>query len=277
MVRPSSWRDRPTAKSQMSMASWTSPRDSEVIFPASIVTSSATSSLCSPRSSPRRLTSAPRTGAGTARHSRKASFASAIALSTSAPPAEGTSNSSSPVIGERALTDAPVPSEGRSTPQLSRAARARERSSSVDETDSSCSDWIVVIGSSVSSGREIKKDRMPGLLGARPRLEQGQQLRGGAPATDRQVLVLRPRGDFAEPASRPLLGEPREVEDALSRPRPVDAVPRLDRRERPLHRQRPPREEHVQQVGFASEPARGVADHGPELRLGQQHHLQLHG
>ena len=156
IVRPSSWRDSPTAKSQMSMASCTSPRDSERIFPASIVTSSATSALCSPNSSPRRLTNAPRTGAGTARHSRNASLASAIAASTSAWPAAGTSNNASPVIGERALRDGPVPGEERSTPQFSRASRARERSSSVDETDSSCWGWVVVIGSSVSSGREMK-------------------------------------------------------------------------------------------------------------------------
>ena len=145
IVRPSSWRDNPTAKSQISMASCTSPRDSERIFPASIVTSSATSALCSPSSSPRRLTNAPRTGAGTARHSRKALLASAIAASTSSWPAAGTSNNASPVIGERALTDGPVPGEERSTPQFSRASRARERSSSVDETDSSCWGWVVVI------------------------------------------------------------------------------------------------------------------------------------
>ena len=156
IVRPSSWRDNPTAKSQISMASCTSPRDSEVIFPASIVTSSATSALCSLSSSPRRLTSAPRTGAGTTRHSRNASLALEMAASTSALPAAGTSNNASPVIGERALMDSPVPSEERSTPQFSRAPRARERSSSVDETDSSCWDWIVVIGSSMSSGRRIK-------------------------------------------------------------------------------------------------------------------------
>ena len=144
IVRPSSWRDSPTAKSQMSMVSCTSPRASEMIFPASIETSSATSALCSLSSSPRRLTSAPRTGAGTERHSRNARRAAAIASSTSACPAAGTSNSASPVIGERALTDGPVPSE-RSTPQFSRAARARERSSSVDETDSSCWYSVVVI------------------------------------------------------------------------------------------------------------------------------------
>ena len=37
IVRPYSWRDRPTAKSQMSIISWTSPRASEVILPASML------------------------------------------------------------------------------------------------------------------------------------------------------------------------------------------------------------------------------------------------
>ena len=39
--------DSPTAKSQMSIISWTSPRASLVILPASMVTSSARSALCS--------------------------------------------------------------------------------------------------------------------------------------------------------------------------------------------------------------------------------------
>ena len=41
MVLPYSCRDSPTANSQMSIISWTSPRASEVIFPASTVTSAA--------------------------------------------------------------------------------------------------------------------------------------------------------------------------------------------------------------------------------------------
>ena len=57
MVRPYSWRDRPTAKSQMSIISWTSPSASERILPASMVTRSARSPLCSRSSSPQRLTS----------------------------------------------------------------------------------------------------------------------------------------------------------------------------------------------------------------------------
>ncbi len=152
IVRPSSWRESPTAKSQISIVSCTSPRASEGIFPASIVTSSATSALCSVSSAPRRLTRAPRTGAGMARHSLNAALAAAMAASTSACPAAGMSNNASPVIGERALTDGPAPGEERSTPQFSRLRRARERSSSVDETDSSGWRWVVVIGCSVSSG-----------------------------------------------------------------------------------------------------------------------------
>ena len=68
IVRPCSWRDRPTAKSQMSIISWTSPRPSERILPASIDTSSPSSALCSRSSSPSRRTRLPRTGAGVARH-----------------------------------------------------------------------------------------------------------------------------------------------------------------------------------------------------------------
>ncbi len=47
IVRPYSWRDSPTAKSQMSIISWTSPRPSERILPASRLTSAPRSSLCS--------------------------------------------------------------------------------------------------------------------------------------------------------------------------------------------------------------------------------------
>ena len=57
MVRPNSWRDRPTARSQMSIISWTSPRPSERILPASIDTSAPRSALCSRSSSPSSRTS----------------------------------------------------------------------------------------------------------------------------------------------------------------------------------------------------------------------------
>ncbi len=80
MVSPCSWRDSPTAKSQMSIISWTSPRPSERILPASIDTSSPRSALCSRSSSPRRWTRLPRTGAGVVRHVVKASVAIADRL-----------------------------------------------------------------------------------------------------------------------------------------------------------------------------------------------------
>ena len=67
IVLPNSWRDCPTARSVMSIISCTSPSASEVILPTSAVTSVAKSSLCSVNSSPQRLTSWPRTGAGTSR------------------------------------------------------------------------------------------------------------------------------------------------------------------------------------------------------------------
>jgi hypothetical protein len=44
-VRPPSWRDRPTAKSQMSIISWTSPRPSWRILPVSRVMSSPNGAL----------------------------------------------------------------------------------------------------------------------------------------------------------------------------------------------------------------------------------------
>ncbi len=63
----------------MSITSWTSPSASEGILPASIVISSAMSALCSAISAPKRLTRAPRTGAGTARQAVNADLAAAIA------------------------------------------------------------------------------------------------------------------------------------------------------------------------------------------------------
>ncbi len=66
--RPYSWRERPTAKSQMSIISWTSPRPSWEIFPTSSVTSAPSASFSLRSSSPSRRTSSPRRGAGTSRH-----------------------------------------------------------------------------------------------------------------------------------------------------------------------------------------------------------------
>ena len=97
IVSPCSCRDSPTAKSQMSIISWTSPRPSERILPASIDTSSPRSALWSRSSSPRRCTRAPRTGAGVVRHVANASVAMATARSTS--PTSPAAPSEPPVIG----------------------------------------------------------------------------------------------------------------------------------------------------------------------------------
>ena len=102
IVRPCSWRDRPTAKSQMSIISWTSPRPSERILPASIDTSAPRSSLCSRSSSPRRRTTLPRTGAGVVRHVAKASRRPLTAVSTS--PGAPAGPSEPPVMGVRAAS-----------------------------------------------------------------------------------------------------------------------------------------------------------------------------
>src|SRR5439155_195109 len=60
MVSPCSWRERPTANSQMSIISCTSPRPSGRIFPVSSETSSPRGSLNYRSSSPRRRTTCPR-------------------------------------------------------------------------------------------------------------------------------------------------------------------------------------------------------------------------
>ncbi len=128
MVRPPTCRESPTAKSQMSIISWTSPRASLVILPASMVTSSARSALCSVSSSPRRLTTWPRTGAGTERHVVKASAASPTAVAASGAPSRRSSSSVCPDRGD--TTGRPVPA-GTVAPSRSRAASAVSRSSVV--------------------------------------------------------------------------------------------------------------------------------------------------
>ncbi len=99
IVKPCNWRDKPTAKSQMSIISWTSPWPSERILPASIETSSPSASLCSRSSSPSRRTRLPRAGGGVTRHTWKASVARSTAASTSAAVPAGPSEP--PVIGVR--------------------------------------------------------------------------------------------------------------------------------------------------------------------------------
>ena len=136
MVRPYSCRDSPTAKSQMSIISWTSPSASEPILPASRVTSAARSARCWDSSSPNRFTSAPRAGAGTARQRRKASWARAMAASTSWGEDQRIRASSAPRIG--VVVRWSPPSAAGATPQLARLARARSRRHSAVG-----SDWLM--------------------------------------------------------------------------------------------------------------------------------------
>src|SRR5215469_1821254 len=100
MVRPYSWRERPTAKSQTSIISCTSPRPSCRIFPFSMVTRRPSASLLARSSSPRRRTSSPRFGAGTSRHFRKASTLAEIFASIEAASSNATRPISAPSIGE---------------------------------------------------------------------------------------------------------------------------------------------------------------------------------
>src|SRR5882757_6231695 len=67
MVRPYSMRDCPTAKSAISIISWTSPTPSALILPFSIDTRLPRASLYLRSSSPMRRTASPRFGAGTGR------------------------------------------------------------------------------------------------------------------------------------------------------------------------------------------------------------------
>ena len=62
IVRPNSCRERPTARSQMSIISWTSPRPSCAILPVSSVTSAPSASFSRRSSSPNRRASSPRRG-----------------------------------------------------------------------------------------------------------------------------------------------------------------------------------------------------------------------
>ena len=81
MVRPYNWRERPTAKSAMSIVSCTSPSDSETILPTSAVMIAPSAFLCLRNSSPMARTTWPRAGAGTSRQRLNASTLRAIAAS----------------------------------------------------------------------------------------------------------------------------------------------------------------------------------------------------
>src|SRR6476659_2198121 len=83
----------------MSIASWTSPAASGSTLPISRAISSATSSLCSASSAPKRNRISPRCGAGTSRHSSWAAFAASTARSTSSALDFGKTPSTSPVAG----------------------------------------------------------------------------------------------------------------------------------------------------------------------------------
>ena len=81
IVKPYSWRERPTAKSATSIISWTSPSPSAWIFPISRATSAPSGSLYSRSASPNRRMYSPRLGAGSIRHSMKVSCESATTTS----------------------------------------------------------------------------------------------------------------------------------------------------------------------------------------------------
>ncbi len=118
IVRPNSCRDWPTARSQMSIISCTSPRPSERILPASTDTSAPRSSLCSRSRLPNSRTSWPRTGPGTRRQAANASAARPTMAATWSGVCAAIRPSSPPVTGERAISVAsgwPAPG-GSSTP-----------------------------------------------------------------------------------------------------------------------------------------------------------------
>src|SRR5262245_8557496 len=104
----------------MSIISWTSPEPSEAIFPTSIDTSRPSAGLLVRNSSPNSRTSSPRFGAGTARHCRKAAWASSIARLTPFVSVSRTRAMISPVIGERAASVPPA-WLARSTPSSPRS------------------------------------------------------------------------------------------------------------------------------------------------------------
>ena len=101
IVRPNSWRERPTARSQMSIISCTSPRPSCAILPVSSVTSAPSASFSARSSSPSRRTSSPRRGAGTSRQASKALHARAIAASVPTSSVRCSRAICSPVMGVR--------------------------------------------------------------------------------------------------------------------------------------------------------------------------------
>ncbi len=112
MARPYNCRDRPTAKSQMSIISCTSPRPSDTILPTSSVTSAPRASFEARNSSPSRRTSSPRRGAGTSRQARKALWAVLMISAMSAAGVSRIRAISAPSIGERTASEPPESSAG---------------------------------------------------------------------------------------------------------------------------------------------------------------------
>jgi hypothetical protein len=100
MVRPYSWRDSPTAKSQISIISWTSPRPSDTILPVSSVTRRPRSTFTARNSSASIRTNSPRRGAGTERQTSKACAARRMVSPASSGLVIARWAMSSPVMGD---------------------------------------------------------------------------------------------------------------------------------------------------------------------------------
>ena len=115
IVRPYNCRDRPTAKSQMSIISCTSPRPSCTILPDSMVTRRASPDLCWRRSSPNTRTHSPRRGAGTSRQVIDAARAAPILAATVVASSQRRCAVLLPSIGVRTSRSAPA-CAARSTP-----------------------------------------------------------------------------------------------------------------------------------------------------------------
>ncbi len=153
IVRPYSWRDRPTAKSQMSIISCTSPSPSDRIFPVSSVTRRPRAALCLRNSTPSKRTSSPRTGAGTPRHCRNAAWARSMAASLCSAEAGFTRPMMAPSMGERTVW-----------PPATLAEPSMDRDDRMSETR-----MVVGGGSSDGAGAGNRKNRNAGAIRSPPR------------------------------------------------------------------------------------------------------------
>ncbi|MNK95660.1 hypothetical protein D3C87_1159070 [compost metagenome] len=111
IVSPCSWRESPTAKSQMSIISCTSPSPSWRILPDSSATSRPSAVLCVRSASPKRRTTSPRAGAGVSAQVVCAACARAMRASASATVQAGRWPKISPSTGERSASASPAPCE----------------------------------------------------------------------------------------------------------------------------------------------------------------------